>query len=49
MTEENREARIETNRETDNLVLGVSELICELLVQHSQDSGEESLNVVRVS
>ena len=45
MTEENRETQIEAARETDNLVLGVSELICELLEQHARDSGEESLEV----
>jgi hypothetical protein len=42
------EAQIETTRETGNLVLGVSELICELLEQYARDSGEE-LKVVRVS
>ena len=48
MTEENRDAQIEAARETDNLVLSVSELICELLEKYAQDSGEE-LEVVRVS
>ena len=47
LTEENREAQIEVARETDSLVLSVSELICELLEQYSKDSGEK-LEVVRV-
>ena len=42
------EPREDVAQDIDDLVLDVSELICELLEQYARDSGEE-LEVVRVS
>ena len=47
MEDINIKPREEVKQDIDDLVLGVSELICKLLEQHSKDSGEESLEVVR--